>query len=262
MNAGTSRGNAHGFNFSALKKLSDVKSTDGKTSLLHFIIEQLAPFEGRQQANSQKHNLSIGETSNTSELHSDNLVQKEEVKEYLMLDLPVLVGLRDELCEVKKAAIIEHQNFISMYSTANAYVTEIRQIIKCCGNSERDGFIKVMKGFLEKCEEELKVVREEQIRVMELVKKTNEYYLIGGSKDNISDPFQLFVTVKEFVDMVDEVCIDFRKKLERNNAGGKADQHHLFLHQRRHHSDYQTSIYTFLPSMSGATSFSQSDDDF
>ncbi|XLS87277.1 hypothetical protein HN51_037443 [Arachis hypogaea] len=45
MNAGTSRGNAQGFNLSALRKLPDVKSIDGKTSLLHFIVEQVAQKE-------------------------------------------------------------------------------------------------------------------------------------------------------------------------------------------------------------------------
>ena len=187
--------------------------------MLHFIIEPVAQFEARQQASNQKHNLnsSTGETSNTNEPHSDNRVQKEEVKEYLGLG-----GLRDELCEVKKAASIEHQNFSSMYSIPNAYVTKIRQIITCFGNSERGGFIKVMKGFPEECEVEPKVVREEQEMVMELLKKTNEYYLTGGSKDNISNPFQLFITVKEFLDMVDEVCKELRRQLEKTNAGGEA----------------------------------------
>ncbi|XLQ99933.1 hypothetical protein S83_066132 [Arachis hypogaea] len=45
MNAGTSRGNAQGFNLSALRKLPDVKSIDRKTSLLHFIVEQVAQKE-------------------------------------------------------------------------------------------------------------------------------------------------------------------------------------------------------------------------
>ncbi|RDX58541.1 Formin-like protein 16, partial [Mucuna pruriens] len=254
MNAGTSRGNAHGFNLSALKKLSDVKSTDGKTSLLHFIAEQVAQFEGRQQANNQKQG-SIGETSNTSGTYSDNPIQQEAFKEYLMLGLPVLGGLRDELYEVKKAASIEHQNFVSMYSTLNAYVTEIRQIVTSCGKSERGGFIKVMKGFVEECEVELKVVREEQTRVMELVKKTNEYYLTGVSKENTSNPFQLFVTVKEFVDMVDEVCIELRRKLEAVSTPPLSPLKRVPLR-------FPNFDLHFLPSMSGATYSSQSEDDF
>ncbi|KAK7330437.1 hypothetical protein VNO77_24631 [Canavalia gladiata] len=115
----------------ALKKLCDCdeKSIDGKTSLLHFIVDQLV--------------------------------------------LPLLGTLRDELSEVKKAASIEHQNFITM-STLNDYVTKIRQIITCCGNSERGGFIKVMKGFVEECKEELKGGMDKDHRPC---KETNEYLM-------------------------------------------------------------------------------------
>lgn len=48
MNAGTNRGNAQGFNLNALRKLSHVKSTDGKTTLLHFVVEQVARSEGKR----------------------------------------------------------------------------------------------------------------------------------------------------------------------------------------------------------------------
>ncbi|XLT35550.1 hypothetical protein HN873_066842 [Arachis hypogaea] len=108
-----------------------------------------------------------------------------------MLGLQVLLGgIKDELSEVKKAAIIDHQNFIRMLYILNARVSEIREIVtKCCGeNNERGGFVKEMKGFVEECEEELKVVKDEHLRIMELVKKTNEYYLGGGGGSN---PFEL-----------------------------------------------------------------------
>lgn len=50
MNAGTSRGNAQGFSLSSLRKLSDVKSTDGKTTLLHFVVEGVVRAEGKRCA--------------------------------------------------------------------------------------------------------------------------------------------------------------------------------------------------------------------
>ncbi|QHN77244.1 hypothetical protein S83_066133 [Arachis hypogaea] len=116
-----------------------------------------------------------------------------------MLGLQVLLGgIKDELSEVKKAAIIDHQNFIRMLYILNARVSEIREIVtKCCGeNNERGGFVKEMKGFVEECEEELKVVKDEHLRIMELVKKTNEYYLGGGGGSN---PFELFLIVRDLV---------------------------------------------------------------
>lgn len=261
MNAGTSRGNAQGFNLSSLRKLSDVKSTDGKTSLLYFIVEQVAQSEGRREA------MIYQKT------------QQERDTEYLMmLGLQVLKGLRDELSQVKKAASIDHHSFISLCSNLNAHVTEIREIMTSCdGNSERGGFIKEMKGFLEDCEEELKVVKEEQTRVMELVKKTNEYYLAGGYKDNVSNsnPFQLFCIVKDFVDMVDQACLELEKKLEKEkkNVGVEAVLSTPPLSPSRkvplrfpnfdfHFMSNMSETFRPKKKMSETTSFSQSEDDF
>lgn len=42
LNAGTHRGAAAGFRLDSLLKLADVKGTDRKTSLLHFVVRQLA----------------------------------------------------------------------------------------------------------------------------------------------------------------------------------------------------------------------------
>lgn len=264
MNAGTSRGNAQGFNLNSLRKLSDVKSTDGKTSLLHFIVEQVVRSEGRRQAINQKHNLHIsnGETRILNRPYSDSLIQQEGDREYLMLGLSVLGGLSDELCEAKKAASIEYHSFITMCSTLNAHVIEIQQIITCCGNTERDGFINEMKGFLKDCEEELKEVKEEQSRIMEVVKKTNEYYLAGASKDNMSNPFQLFVIVKDFVDMVGQACIELKRKLEKKNAGGEAVSTPPLSPSKRVPLRFPNFDLYFLSNMPETTSSSQSDDDF
>ncbi|KAL4634290.1 hypothetical protein ACB092_04G188700 [Castanea dentata] len=78
MNAGTARGNAQGFNLTALRKLSDVKSTDGKTTLLHFVVEQVAQSEGRHHLISQNHSLCrrIGQSISTE--NSDSLTAEEK----------------------------------------------------------------------------------------------------------------------------------------------------------------------------------------
>ncbi|MFS7959197.1 putative formin, FH2 domain-containing protein [Helianthus anomalus] len=41
LNAGTSRENAQAFNLNSLLKLSDVKSSDGKKTLIHFVVEEV-----------------------------------------------------------------------------------------------------------------------------------------------------------------------------------------------------------------------------
>ncbi|KAI4336078.1 hypothetical protein L6164_014653 [Bauhinia variegata] len=259
MNAGTSRGNAQGFNLSALRKLSDVKSTDGKTSLLHFIVEQVVQSEGKRKAIYQSHNLHRSKIYGSN---TDSLTQQERDREYQMLGLTVLGSLSDELSQVKRAASIDHQSFINSFSTLNAHVTEIQQIITQSGNSERGEFFKEIKGFLEECEHELKVVKEEETRIMELVNRTNKYYLAGMSKDHKSNPFQLFLIVKDFVDMVDQACMVLKKKLEKKNVGAEASSIPPLSPSNKATLRFPNFEIHYLSSMPDTSSFSQSDDDF
>ncbi|KAK4378919.1 hypothetical protein RND71_000781 [Anisodus tanguticus] len=46
MNIGTIRGGAREFKLDALLKLSDVKGIDGKTTLLHFVVQEITRSEG------------------------------------------------------------------------------------------------------------------------------------------------------------------------------------------------------------------------
>ncbi|KAL0440807.1 UNVERIFIED_CONTAM: Formin-like protein 8 [Sesamum radiatum] len=80
MNAGTTRGNAQGFNLTALRRLSDVKSTNGKTTLLHFVVEQVVRSEGRRRSintNRKPGDHPVSGTKNSNE---------EQDREHLMLD--------------------------------------------------------------------------------------------------------------------------------------------------------------------------------
>lgn len=220
MNAGTSRGNAQGFNLSTLRKLSDVKSTDGKTTLLHFVVEQVIQSEGRRCVFNQNHSLGRNNShrSKNGDSISASLTAEDRDREYLKVGLPAVEDLSNKFSNVKKAAAIEYDSFSNMCSSLTSHVAEIRQLVTRCANSEKGGFLKETKGFLEECEEELKLVREEQTRIMELVKRTTEYYQAGGSKDKWAHPLQLFVIVKEFLDMVNRVCADITQNLQKKNA--------------------------------------------
>ncbi|KAK9276224.1 hypothetical protein L1049_005755 [Liquidambar formosana] len=221
MNAGTARGNAQAFNLTALRKLSDVKSTDGKTTLLHFVVEEVVRSEGKRCVLNKNRSLSRNSSrssSSSSSLHSENSESKEErEKEYIMLGLPVVGGISSEFSNVKKAATIDYNSFAATCSALTAHVAEIRQIVTQCA-ANGGGFAREMKGFLEAAEEELKLVREEQTRVMELVKRTTEYYQAGASKDREAHPLQLFVIVKDFLSMVDGVCVDISRNRQKRKT--------------------------------------------
>ncbi|XP_052181053.1 formin-like protein 4 [Diospyros lotus] len=264
MNAGTARGNAQGFNLSSLRKLSFVKSTDGKTTLLHFVVEQVVRSEGQRRVINQVRDLDERYNQSTNDRYpdSDSLRTKEEErdKEYFMSGLPVLGRLNVEFSNLKKAAAIDYDSFMNMYSNLTARVAEIRQLVMNCGNGERGDFVREMKGFLEECEEELKVVREEQIRVLELVKRTTAYYQAGAAKDIGAHPLQLFAIVKDFLEMVDQVCIDITRKLQKKNftsAGSPPTSPATTTPAR-----FQNFQSYFMSDKHGTASSSESDDDF
>lgn len=210
MNAGTARGNAKGFNLSALRKLSYVKSIDGKTSLLYFVVEQVVRAEGKRRC-------TINKNPRRNNQDSDALIAKDERdRQYLMLGLPVLGGLSTDFCNVKKAAIVDYDCLMGMSPNLLKRVSEIREMVTQSGGG---GFVKEMKEFLEGCEEELKVVRDEQTRVMDLVKKTRDFYQNGSnSMEKGGHPLQIFGFVKDFLDMVDQVCVDLTRKVQKKNV--------------------------------------------
>ncbi|KAL0342766.1 UNVERIFIED_CONTAM: Formin-like protein 8 [Sesamum calycinum] len=207
MNAGTTRGNAQGFNLTALRRLSDVKSTNGKTTLLHFVVEQVVRSEGRRRSintNRKPGDHPVSGTKNSNE---------EQDREHLMLGLPALEDLNSNFGNVKKAATIDYDSLISVCPVLTTRVDEIKQLLSL----ESGGFLREMKGFLEDCREELNVVREEEKRVMEVVRKTTDYYQAGGSKGG-NHPLQLFVIVKDFLNNVDQVRAEIAKKLQKRKA--------------------------------------------
>lgn len=221
MNAGTSRGNAQAFDLTSLRKLSDVKSTDGKTTLLNFVLEEVVRSEGKRCVLNRSSALSrnSSQSNSTSNLNSESMTSKEEKeKEYITLGLPVVGGLSSEFSNVKKAATIDYDNYTRTCSALTKHVTDIKQLVTHCVNDGGQRFAREMKRFLEVAETELEVLREEQDKVMELVKRTTEYYQAKASKDKRAYPFQLFVIVRDFLIMVDQECVEVARKVQKKRG--------------------------------------------
>ncbi|KAE8672953.1 Formin-like protein 7 [Hibiscus syriacus] len=212
MNAGTARGDAQAFNLTSLLKLYDVKSTDGKTTLLHFVVEEVVRSQGKKCFISRSHSLIRSSSSNSITGNSTSKVDRKN--EYIMLGLPVVGGLSAEFYNVKKAASIDFYTFSDTCSAIAAGVAETKQLVSQCMADGKGGFEQEMKGFIDDAEAELKVFREEKKRVMEIVRITTEYYQAGSSKD----PFQVFVIVKDFLGMVDQACLQIARNQQSRNA--------------------------------------------
>ncbi|KAL2485340.1 Formin-like protein [Abeliophyllum distichum] len=95
MNVGTNRGDAHAFKLDTLLKLVDVKGTDGKTTLLHFVVQEIIRAEGAR--------LSGAADQNPNAEKNQQSTLQDEV-EFRKLGLEVVSGLSGELTNVKKAA--------------------------------------------------------------------------------------------------------------------------------------------------------------
>ncbi|KAK8471973.1 hypothetical protein PHAVU_002G077100 [Phaseolus vulgaris] len=220
MNAGTQRGNAQAFNLDSLRKLSDVKSTDGKTTLLHFVVEEVVRSEGKRAVLNRNSSLSRSSSMNSNNSGaSQNSPSSNEQRqrEYITLGLPVVGGISSEFSNVKKAAVTDYKSFVGSISSLSARILKIRELVSECGSDMGGNFGREMNRFLENAEEELRLVREEQTRVMKIVKKTTDYYQGGASNDSV-DNLYLFVIVKDFLGMVDQACIEIARNMQKRKT--------------------------------------------
>ncbi|KAI4304933.1 hypothetical protein MLD38_040389 [Melastoma candidum] len=221
MNQGTSRGNAQAFNLTALRKLSDVKSTDGKTTLLHFVVEEVIRAEGKRCIVNHDRSLSHSSSGNSVTSASSELSKSKEEreKEYMMLGLPLVGGLSSEFTNVRKAAAVDYEYFSKSCEALSIHASEIRRLVS--GGCSKEGlFIKEMEGFLRSAEEELRALRRQQSAVLEVVKKTTEYYQASSAGQKAGNPLQLFVIVKDFLVMVDQVCVEITRKQQQKAKTG------------------------------------------
>lgn len=201
LNSGTSRGDAQAFNLKSLLKLSDVKSTDGKTTLLHFVVEEVIKSEGKKRFSNTNSKTPISE--------------KERENEYTILGLSAVESLTSELSNVKKASTIDYEAFIASCPNLLIQISEMRKVL----SKEGGEYKRKMMEFVKSAEEELETASREQKRVLEIVKKMNEYYETGGREN----PLGVFVIVRDFVRMVNQVCSEIGGNLKGKNKMGNLD---------------------------------------
>ncbi|KAH0464992.1 hypothetical protein IEQ34_005095 [Dendrobium chrysotoxum] len=216
MNAGTARGNAQAFDLIALRKLSDVKSTDGKTNLLHFVVEEVVRSEGKRCA-AMNRSQSIRQPAEQESYRQD---REEREKQYIVLGLPIIAGLSTEFANVKKAAAIDQDALAGGPAALEVRLAEIQKLVGSW-KGEEGGFVIEMIEFIEAAAREIEKVKEEHGMVMEKVRRTTEYYQPGTSKDKATQPLQLFVIVRDFLAMVDQACVDITKNLQKKPPTAK-----------------------------------------
>ncbi|KAG4986095.1 Formin-like protein 5 [Glycine max] len=213
MNDGTFRGGAQAFKLDTLLKLSDVKGTDGKTTLLHFVVLEIIRSEGIKAIRKAK------ESQSSSSIKSDGLPDSTQETEdyYHEIGLQVVSRLSSELENVKKAAVIDADSLTGTTAKLGYGLIKTRDLVtKTMKNVEEDrGFFETVKSFVQNAEADVTKLLEEEKKIMTLVKSTGDYFHGNAGKD---DGIRLFIVVRDFLIMVDKVCKevrDTRKKLAK-----------------------------------------------
>jgi Formin Homology 2 Domain len=183
MNVGTTRGGARAFKLDALLKLADVKGTDGRTTLLHFVVQEMnKPKPGEEKVN----------------------------KEITGLDL--VSGLSTELSNVKKTASIDLDVLIGSVQNLNLGYCKLKQLVQSdpCINELNLAFLQGMQIFMQNAGKVIEELKNEENEVLIHVKEITEYYHGDMSKEE-ANPLRIFVIVRDFLGMLDRICRELRQ---------------------------------------------------
>jgi Formin Homology 2 Domain len=198
MNVGTNRGEARAFKLDTLLKLADVKGTDGKTTLLHFVVQEII----RSEETNAEQNM---------QSNSQELFQKQGIR--------IVSGLSNELSNVRKAAGMDSDvlsGYISKLETGLERTKSVIQVER--QGTEGNKFFESFRNFLRVAEGEIKRVREEERRVMECVKETTEYFHGDAAKEG-AHPLRIFMVVRDFLLILDNVCKEVGRMQDRTFVG-------------------------------------------
>uniref|UniRef100_A0ACD5V007 Uncharacterized protein n=1 Tax=Avena sativa TaxID=4498 RepID=A0ACD5V007_AVESA len=203
MNVGTFRGGAQAFKLDTLLKLSDVKGTDGKTTLLHFVVQEIIRSEGVHSARAAKeHSSSLPSTDD------DNAEKAED--EYKQVGLQVVSSLGDELENVRKAAILDADQLTMSVASLDQKLVKTSEFLNTSMKSldEDSGFHHKLVRFVEKAQADVTSLLEEEKKIWTLVKGTVRFFHGSTGKD---EGLRLFVIVRDFLEMLDKECKEVKE---------------------------------------------------
>ncbi|XP_073156123.1 formin-like protein 5 [Henckelia pumila] len=234
MNDGTFRGGAQAFKLDTLLKLADVKGIDGKTTLLHFVVQEIIRSEGIRAARAARESRSM------SSFKSDDFLEdsiQDSDDQFQKKGLQVVSGLGSELEDVKKAAVLDADSVTgtvsrlghSLMKSKNFLNSEMKNV------SEENGFHQALKSFVQSAEADIMWLLEEEKRIMALVKSTSDYFHGNAGKD---EGLRLFVIVRDFLIILEKVCKELHlapakssrtsKKIDSAAAGPVDPRQRLF----------------------------------
>jgi len=191
MNVGTIRGGAKAFKLDALLKLADVKGTDGKTTLLHFVVQEMVRSEGIRVLDSIMGRI---------DQKSKNRTAREKEEDYRRMGLDLVAGLSTELYNAKRTATIDLDVLVTSLSNLSDGLAKLKRLVNNDLGTDEKGekFIHSMGSFISYSEESMKELEEDDDRVLLHVREITEYFHGNVSKEE-ANPLRIFVIVRDFL---------------------------------------------------------------
>ncbi|CAM8947769.1 unnamed protein product [Rhodiola kirilowii] len=204
MNVGTNRGDALAFKLDTLLKLVDVKGTDGKTTLLHFVVQEII----RDEDPTFKQGNPLG--------FQDEVESKKR-------SLQVVTSLIGELSNVKKAAEIDFSILSSEVKKLSSQIAKVTHALKLAEAIPSDDennrkFTESVTAFLKKAEEKITRIQVQQSAAYNLVNEVTEYFHGDSSKEE-AHQFRIFLVVRDFLSILDRVCKEVGMRNQRTIVG-------------------------------------------
>ncbi|KAK9020644.1 hypothetical protein V6N11_010662 [Hibiscus sabdariffa] len=217
MNDGTYRGGAQAFKLDTLLKLSDVKGTDGKTTLLHFVVQEIIRYEGIRcvRAQSSSHGESLGNFKAVDFIEGNDQDMEEH---YRNLGLEVVSGLTSELGDIKKAVVIDADALTSSVTKLDFALKKTKEFMNTDmkgTDGEATQFYHTMSCFTDAAEDDIEGLSKEEKRIMELIKSTADYF---HGQAGMKEGLRLFAIVRDFLTMLEKVCKEIRDTRAKQQA--------------------------------------------
>lgn len=205
MNVGTNRGDAKAFKLDTLLKLVDIKGTDGKTTLLHFVVQEIIRAEDAG-----------GDSTNENGQDKMNTRMKED--DFKKQGLQVVAGLSRDLGNVKKAAGMDSDVLSSYVSKLEMGLEKVRLVLQYERPEMQGKFFNSMRLFLKEAEEEIARIKADERKALFLVKEVTEYFH-GDTNKEEAHPFRIFMIVRDFLATLDLVCKEVGRMQDRTMVG-------------------------------------------
>lgn len=205
MNVGTNRGDAKAFKLDTLLKLVDIKGTDGKTTLLHFVVQEIIRTEG---AGAESANGDV-------QKQMDSKFNEDEFKKK---GLQVVAGLSRDLINVKKAAGMDSDVLSSYVTKLETGLDKVRSVMQYEKLASRGNFFNSTKLFLKYAEDEIARIKSHERQALLLVKEVTEYFHGNVAKEE-AHPFRIFMIVRDFLNILDLVCKEVGRMHDRIVGG-------------------------------------------